>query len=81
MPRTTNLYNKPPLGTLIANQLKELNKTQKWLAHETGLTISYISLLIIGKKNNPSVKALKKIADALGVSVENLVVEFERQNN
>ena len=32
MSRTTNLNNKPPLGTLIGKRLKEIGKQQKWLA-------------------------------------------------
>ena len=31
MSRTTNLNNKPPLGTLIGKRLKEIGKQQKWL--------------------------------------------------
>ena len=38
MSRTTNLNNKPPLGTLIGKRLKEIGKQQKWLAQEARLS-------------------------------------------
>ena len=40
MSRTTNLNNKPPLGTLIGKRLKEIGKQQKWLAQEARLVDS-----------------------------------------
>ena len=42
MSRTTNLNNKPPLGTLIGKRLKEIGKQQKWLAQEARLSKTYL---------------------------------------
>ena len=46
MSRTTNLNNKPPLGTLIGKRLKEIGKQQKWLAQEARLSKTYLCAVI-----------------------------------
>jgi len=56
-------------------RMRKLRKT-KWysqtrLAHETGVSLSYISDIERGKAN-PSLEAMQKFAIALGVSVTEL---------
>lgn len=46
------------------------NKSYKDLADKTGLTATYIHLLAKGKRCNPSLEVMQKIAFALGEKVE-----------
>ena len=72
MSRTTNLNNKPPLGTLIGKRLKEIGKQQKWLAQEARLSKNYICAVINGRAI-PTLAALKQIAKPLGLDPFDLV--------
>lgn len=72
MPRTTNLTNKPPLGTLIGKRLKEMNKQQKWLAQEARLSKTYLCSIMNGRAI-PTLAALKQIAKPLGIDPFDLV--------
>ena len=66
MSRTTNLNNKPPLGTLIGRRLKEIGKQQKWLAQEARLSKTYLCAVINGRAI-PTFDTLKQIANPLGL--------------
>ena len=46
--------------------------TQEELAEMTNVTIGYISHLETGKRTNPSVAVLRKLATALNVTVDDL---------
>lgn len=72
MPRTTNLYNKPPLGTMIAKRLKEMNRQQKWLAQEARISKNYLCSIMNGRAI-PTLAALKQIAKPLGLDPFDLV--------
>lgn len=48
-------------------------KTQADLAREINVTVGYISLLENGKRKNPSMDVILRLADSLGVSVEQLL--------
>ena len=72
MPRTTNLNNKPLIGKVIGTRLKEMDKTQKWLAQEARLSKNYIYDIINGRAI-PSLAALKKISKPLGIDTFDLV--------
>ena len=72
MSRTTNLNNKPPLGTLIGKRLKEIGKQQKWLAQESRLSKTYLCAVINGRAI-PTLAALKQIAKPLGLDPFDLV--------
>ena len=61
MSRTTNLNNKPPLGTLIGRRLKEIGKQQKWLAQEARLSKTYLCAVINGRAI-PTLATLKRLA-------------------
>ena len=72
MSRTTNLNNKPPLGTLIGKRLKEIGKQQKWLAQEARLSKTYLCAVMNGRAI-PTLAALKQIAKPLGLDPFDLV--------
>ena len=72
MSRTTNLNNKPPLGTPIGRRLKEIGKQQKWLAQEARLSKTYLCAVINGRAI-PTLAALKQIAKPLGLDPFDLV--------
>ena len=61
------------------NKLKKLadknNLTMYRISKETGITESYIRSLFNGKQDNPSVKVAYKIAQVLGVRIEDLLNE------
>lgn len=73
MSRTTDLNNKPPLGTLIGRRLKEMGKQQKWLAQEARISKTYLCAVISGRAI-PTFAALKQIAKPLGLDPLDLVV-------
>ena len=61
------------LGRAI-RQLREMKElTQQELADLVGVTDAYITMLERGKRKNPSLATLKRIARALGVPVEELL--------
>lgn len=72
MSRTTNLSNKPPLGTMIGKRLKEMGKQQKWLAQEARISKNYLCRVINGHAI-PTLAALKQIAKPLGLDPFDLV--------
>lgn len=52
--------------------------TQAKLAQKCGLSQAYINELENGRKTNPSVEVLKRLADALDVPVSVLFYESEK---
>jgi len=47
--------------------------TMQELADKAGVSDAYIAMLETGKRKNPSLAALRRIAKALGVSIEQLL--------
>lgn len=62
------------LGVNIRKIIKAKKMKVGTLAEETGLSATYISGILNGKKT-PSVKVIEKIADVLGVTMKELVLE------
>lgn len=60
-------------GDKIRTQRKALKLSQKELAEQCGLSLSYIQQIESGKKNNPSLEALTAIADVLKVNIYSLL--------
>jgi len=56
---------------MIKDKMGEM--TQAQLAKKAKLTEAYVSQLLKGKRKNPSIAVLKRIADALGVPVTELL--------
>jgi transcriptional regulator with XRE-family HTH domain len=48
-------------------------RTQAAIAKEAGVTKNYITMLEAGKRKNPSLPVLKRLAKALGVPVTELL--------
>lgn len=57
----------------LKNLRKKKGLTLEQLARRARVTGPYIHMLETGKKNNPSLAILKRLAKALGVSVEQLL--------
>ena len=59
------------------NNLKSIRKKHNMsiakLSEETGITSAYISMLENGKKHNPSLDILKRIAEALNTPLAELI--------
>lgn len=72
MSRTTNLNNKPPLGTMIGKRLKEMGRQQKWLAQEARISKTYLYAIMNGRAI-PTLATLKQIAKPLGLDSFKLV--------
>ena len=75
MSRTTNLTNKPPLGTMIGKRLKEINQQQKWLAQEARISKTYLCAIMNGRAI-PTLAALKQIAKPLGLDPFDMVASL-----
>jgi transcriptional regulator with XRE-family HTH domain len=43
------------------------------LARRTGLSYTYVHALALGKRTNPGIKTLRRIASAIGCRVEDLI--------
>ncbi|WP_338630869.1 helix-turn-helix transcriptional regulator [Clostridium baratii] len=50
---------------------KKLSYTD--IAKKTGYSVAYINMLAKGKRNNPRMETLKKIASVLEVTIDDLV--------
>lgn len=71
MSRSTIIGYRPPLGTIIAMRLQELNKTQKWLAYNAGISQVYLCNILAGRAT-PTLKSLRKLAQSLDMDVKDL---------
>lgn len=58
---------------LISKYRKEKKITQKALAQMVNITPAYLCELEKGRKKNPSFNVISKIADTLGVSIDDLM--------
>jgi transcriptional regulator with XRE-family HTH domain len=59
------------LTTVIRDKMGDM--TQAELAKKASLTEAYVSQLLKGKRKNPSLEVLKRLARALGVPVAELL--------
>ena len=59
----------------LSHVIKKLRgkRTQAEIAKEAGVTKNYIAMLEAGKRKNPSLPVLKRLAKALGVPVTELL--------
>lgn len=58
---------------VIKNRMKELNISAYRLAKDTGLSNTAVCYIVSGERTNPNVLTVKKIADALGLKVDDLL--------
>jgi transcriptional regulator with XRE-family HTH domain len=61
------------LATVIRAQREARKLTQEDLAKRAKVTRSYVALLEVGRKKNPSLAILQRLARALGVPVTELL--------
>jgi XRE family transcriptional regulator of biofilm formation len=61
------------LSRVIQKLRESKDMTQRDLAREAQVTPGYIAQLEMGIRKNPSLKVLKKLAEALGVPVTELL--------
>jgi len=69
------------LGDNIKKLREERGLDQEDVAKAAGVSVAYISLIESNKRQNPSTKVLAKIANVLGVSVEELFKDINDINN
>ena len=69
-----------PLGTRIKRIRTQKGLTQQALAVRVGLTQPYIVMLETGKRTNPSLQLLQRLAKALGVPLAELLQSREATN-
>jgi len=69
---------------MLAQTIKELRKkhkiSQEELAKQAGITYSTLIKIESGANDNPTIKTMKKIADALDVSLDKLVGRRNKNN-
>ncbi len=62
---------------MIATRLKDLRKDRGWsqqkLAEKTGLSFNAVTKIEQGLAKHPTLKTLIKLADAFGISIDELV--------
>ena len=76
-PHMTKKTEKNVVGPVIDARLRELKKTQKWLAHECGVTEPTVSLWI---KNGQITRTnLAAVGLALGLSASKLMGDQQRE--
>jgi len=68
------MNKKANIGSIIQKLRKEANLTQEELALKSGIPYTTLIKIEGGQVQNPTIKTIKKIADALGVSLDNLVI-------
>ncbi len=61
------------IGTNISRYRKQQELTQKELAEKAGIDLFTLSKIETGTTPNPTIETMKRIADALGVSVDLLM--------
>ena len=61
------------LSKNIKKLRKQLKLTQEELARKAGITYSILIKIESGVNDNPTIKTLKKLADALEVSIDELM--------
>ncbi|CUX47951.1 XRE family transcriptional regulator [Agrobacterium tumefaciens str. Cherry 2E-2-2] len=65
------------VGLNVLRIRRERSLSQEELSFQSGLTRAYLSGLEAGRRN-PTIVSLSKLADALGVEVEDLVRSLKR---
>nr|DAI90551.1 MAG TPA: helix-turn-helix domain protein [Caudoviricetes sp.] len=68
-----------PIGINILEISRKRNISLYRIAKDSGVSESYVNDIVHGRKDNPSIKLLKKIADTLDVSIQDLIKERENR--
>jgi len=70
---STSKKNLPPIARNIRKYRNEHGISQDKLSKLTNLSFATITKIEAGDTPNPTVETMKKIADALGVTIDNLM--------
>ncbi|MBN1618399.1 helix-turn-helix transcriptional regulator [Candidatus Dojkabacteria bacterium] len=65
--------DKSPIAKNIKRARKKLELTQEQLAVKAGIPYATLSKIESGQVTNPTVSTLKKIADALNISMDDIL--------
>ncbi len=71
------------LGDILSAFLKSSGTSYRQLAAETGLSVSYINDIVkgktrLGRKIDPPLSVLQKLAAVMGISVSDLVKQLDQ---
>jgi transcriptional regulator with XRE-family HTH domain len=61
------------IGKMLKERREGLGLTREQLAKKAKVTTAYVSMMEAGKRKNPSLDVLRKLAKALGVPVTELL--------
>jgi transcriptional regulator with XRE-family HTH domain len=61
------------IGKMLKERRERLGLTREQLAKKTKVTTAYVSMLEAGKRKNPSLPVLRRLAKELGVPVTELL--------
>lgn len=61
------------IGKMLKERREELGLTREQLAKKAKVTTAYVSMLEAGKRKNPSLPVLRRLAKELGVPVTELL--------
>ena len=75
-----NVDIKQRFGKAIRRRRRELDLSQEALAEKAELHRTYISSIERGTRN-PSLENIKKLADALDISIANLFANYDIEGN
>lgn len=65
--------SRKQFGAVIKKLREQHGMSQRDLAERVNVSGAYIAMLETGKRNNPSLATLKRLAKALGVAVTELL--------
>jgi XRE family transcriptional regulator, master regulator for biofilm formation len=61
------------IGKMLKERREGLGLTREQLARKAKVTTAYVSMMEAGKRKNPSLAVLQRLAKALGVSLTELL--------
>jgi transcriptional regulator with XRE-family HTH domain len=61
------------IGKMLQDRREATGLTREQLAKKAKVTTAYVSMMEAGKRKNPSLAILQRLAKALGVSVSELL--------
>ena len=61
------------IGKMLQDRREAMGLTREQLAKKAKVTTAYVSMMEAGKRKNPSLAILQRLAKALGVSVSALL--------
>ena len=65
------------IGEKVSGRRRKKNWTQEDLAREAGVPQSVISRIERGERKNPSIDVVRRLAEALGVTIDYLAGAYE----